>query len=76
MSDHWFINRVLVQPVEIRSKGIGSFLLQTLIREIKKTDIKRIIVAPGGYAEDLSKQKKFYKENGFVGGNLMTYKGV
>jgi GNAT superfamily N-acetyltransferase len=66
MGDHWYVNRVLVQPKEMRSKGIGSLLLQTLVKEIRKDSTKRIIVTPGGYATELEKQQNFYKKNGFV----------
>lgn len=62
----WFINRVLVQPEELRSKGIGSILLKRLISEIRKTDAKQIIVTPGGYAMNQDRQFNFYKKNGFA----------
>jgi predicted GNAT family N-acyltransferase len=79
MGSHWFINRVLVQPEEIRSNGIGSMLLQILIKEIKKTGNKQIIVTPGGYAMNQKKQQNFYKKNGFLkeytSYELMYYKG-
>jgi len=63
--DYWFINRVLVKPENERGKGIGSELLQLLIKEIKKHGGKKIIVTPGGYDNKTKKQFNFYRKNGF-----------
>lgn len=66
IADHWFINRVLVNPKSHRGKGIGTQLLQTLIKEIRKHDNNKIIVTPGGYENDQERQNNFYLKNGFV----------
>jgi len=65
MGNHWFINRVLVNPQSDRGKGIGSKLLQVLIKEIKKQNNKKIIVTPGGYINNTKQQINFYVKNGF-----------
>lgn len=63
----WYVNRVLVQPQELRGRGIGTRLLQTLIRELRdKAGAVLLVVDPGGYAGDTARQRRFYKKNGFV----------
>lgn len=66
VGNYWFINRVLVNPKSHRGQGIGSQLLQTLIKEIKKINDIKIIVTPGGYENDQERQNNFYTKNGFV----------
>lgn len=61
----WLICRVLVNPPDQRNKGIGTKLLDKLIRAIKKQGGKEVLVAPGGYSSDLKAQKRFYTKFGF-----------
>ncbi len=71
----WWISRVNVQGAE-KGKGLGSKLLQTAIKEVLSFGKSEIIVAPGGYTNDIEKQINFYKKNGFSKTNedgLMTY---
>ena len=63
----WYVNRVLVQPQELRGRGIGTRLLQTLIRELReKAGAEVLVVDPGGYDGDTDRQRRFYKKSGFV----------
>lgn len=62
--DVWWISRVLVHH-KARGKGLGSQLLQRLIKEIKSYRAKAIVVAPGGYNANHNKQINFYTKNGF-----------
>lgn len=62
---YWYINRVIVQPESNRSKGIGSEMLQRLIKAVKSQNGKEIQVTPGGYNVDPEKQIKFYEKAGF-----------
>jgi GNAT superfamily N-acetyltransferase len=62
----WWLSRALVQPDSCRSKGIGSQLMIVLKEEIKKSECKRCVVAPGGYNSTFKQQANFYKKNGFV----------
>ncbi len=60
----WWVSRVLVQP-GLRGKGLGTKMLQRLIKEIQKKGAEAILVAPGGYNSNINKQINFYTKNGF-----------
>lgn len=62
----WWITRALVQPKECCNHGIGSTMLQMLIKELKKYGTKKILVTPGGYNQETERQFHFYEKNGFV----------
>jgi GNAT superfamily N-acetyltransferase len=62
----WWITRALVQPKKCCNQGIGSIMLQMLIKELKKYGAKKILVTPGGYDQETEKQFRFYEKNGFV----------
>lgn len=63
----WYLNRAIVGPDAARGQGLGSILLQTLLKYLsEKPDFKSIIVEPGGYHNDLKRQVRFYTNNGFV----------
>lgn len=64
--NYWQICRTLVTPESGRSKGIGSYVLNLLIKEINKEKNTKIFVFPGGYSDDKDKQFNFYKKNGFT----------
>ena len=61
----WYLNRVMV-PNGFRRKGVGSRLLKALIEKLPEVGCKKLIVEPGGYTLSTRKQKKFYRQNGFV----------
>lgn len=61
----WWISRVNVNQLQ-RNKGIGSLLLNNLIKEILKLGDFKIVVCPGGYNENIEQQYNFYIKNGFV----------
>lgn len=62
----WWISRVSVFKLH-RNKGLGSKLLQQVIKEVIDCKGTSIIVAPGGYEPgNEEKQFNFYKKNGFV----------
>lgn len=65
MGSYWWVGRVLVEPVDRRSGGHGSRLLQMLIQEVVKQGGTEIHVAPGGYNADPKKQFAFYCRHGF-----------
>ena len=71
-SEHvWWINRVLVQPEECRGKGIGTVLVQLLKENLKGQGT--LTVCPGGYSDDVERQKNFYLKCGFVdNGDLLV----
>lgn len=70
-ADHWWVARVIVQDPGMRSKGIGGKLVGLMLDAIKKNGTgKRVIVAPGGYGADESKQFAFYRRQGFVDSEL------
>lgn len=60
----WWISRVNVQGAE-KGQGLGSKLLQEAITAVLSYGQVEIIVAPGGYSDDLERQINFYKKNGF-----------
>jgi GNAT superfamily N-acetyltransferase len=67
--DWWWVNRVLVQPVECRSKGIGSELVRQLSIAAYDLGCRHLVVSPGGYVNtkrDRERQLAFYERNGFV----------
>jgi GNAT superfamily N-acetyltransferase len=65
--DGWWIARALVTKPENRSKGIGSFILARLKRSIEAvSDCHVLLVAPGGYSNEMDRQFAFYARNGFV----------
>lgn len=73
VGDVWWIARVLVRREEDRGKGLGSKCLQKLLSEIylheggPLNDVgATIIVSPGGYGADSTRQERFYRKNGFV----------
>lgn len=62
----WWVSRVIVRLDAMRGKGIGSVVLQRMLREIAENSaIKRVVVAPGGYGASPKKQARFYRKNGF-----------
>lgn len=72
----WWISRVNIQGTE-KGKGLGSIMLKRAIKEVLSFGQTEIIVAPGGYDNNLNRQINFYKKNGFEITNkegLMTYK--
>ena len=63
----WWVNRALVQgDPKIRSKGIGSTLLQTALGHVVAEGGTQAFVCPGGYGSDTRRQQRFYEQNGFV----------
>lgn len=69
--EHWWVARVIVKDPGMRSKGIGGKLVQLMLETIKKGKHgKRVIVTPGGYGADESKQFAFYRRQGFVDSDL------
>lgn len=71
---HWWVSRVVVKPFTARRIGIGSFIVQRMLAEIAKTDIKVAVVVPGGYDMEEEDQSRFYKKQGFV--ELDDFPGV
>lgn len=65
MGDFWYVNRVLVQPANLRSRGIGGELLERLKAAIAEYGEARVVVTPGGYDES-PRQQRFYEQHGFV----------
>lgn len=65
IGDTWWINRVLVQPLKARRRGIGSRLLQELIQAVGRQG-GPLKVFPDGYDQDRESQFRFYEKNGFV----------
>lgn len=63
--DAWWIPRVFVHPKH-RGQGVGSSLLQELVKRCLEQGPDRIEVAPGGYESDPERQRNFYTKNGFV----------
>lgn len=68
----WWIGRVLVQRDKERGKGIGSLILQRLLKTATTAltsdslnPVPHVVVAPGGYSDDLEGQMRFYRRNGF-----------
>lgn len=64
VDDIWWINRVKVEPPDSRRRGIGSRLLQRLVKEAVAYG-GPIRVCPGGYMLDPEDQNRFYEKNGF-----------
>ena len=63
----WWVNRALVQgALKIRSKGVGSTLLQMALGHVVAAGGTRVHVCPGGYGSDPKRQQLFYEKNGFV----------
>ena len=64
--DGLYLNRVNV-PKGFRGQGVGSALMQEFLKAARTTNIKRIIVEPGGYqASDQKRRIRWYKKHGFV----------
>ncbi|MBD3261102.1 MAG: GNAT family N-acetyltransferase [Candidatus Altiarchaeales archaeon] len=63
--DWWWVCRVLVDPKDVRGQGIGTELITRLKAEVVKGGCRRLVVSPGGYDMDQSKQRQFYIRNGF-----------
>lgn len=61
---YWYVNRVLVEPIGQRSKGLGSRLLQRLLVEVRRFG-GAVVVDPGGYGMNTARQRNFYRKNGF-----------
>jgi GNAT superfamily N-acetyltransferase len=61
----WWVSRVFVQD-DHRGKGLGSKIVSTLLAEISKQGGKSVIVTPGGYRADPSRQIQFYERLGFI----------
>lgn len=61
----WYVNRVLVEPLGRRSKGLGSRMLQRLLAETRRFGPADVVVDPGGYGMNVARQRKFYRKNGF-----------
>lgn len=61
---HWWIARVFIQECH-RGQGLGSRLLQELIRNCTEQGARFIEVVPGGYDSDPVRQRAFYLQNGF-----------
>lgn len=72
----WYISRVNVHH-KLRGKGIGTSILDKLIKAVmERQDRNDIVVTPGGYNEDPERQYQFYKKYGFVDhGNPFTKDG-
>jgi GNAT superfamily N-acetyltransferase len=65
----WWVNRVLVQPPQCRSAGIGSELIRQISIAAHDLGCKHLVVCPGGYSQtprDKKRQIAFYERNGFV----------
>lgn len=62
--DNWYVNRVIV-PKDFRGHGVGGKLLERLKQEVALKGGKKLIVEPGGYAQDLKRQRHFYEKHGF-----------
>lgn len=61
----WWIARAFVHETK-RGKGIGSAMLLTLLAEISGMSSDPVVVAPGGYSDDIDRQRKFYISAGFL----------
>lgn len=57
-----FIKRMYVKK-DLRSKGVGQALMNTLVVFAKNTDYKTIFIST---VEEFESARKFYKKNGFV----------
>jgi GNAT superfamily N-acetyltransferase len=64
IGDIWWISRAFSHK-DLRGKGVGSKLLQLVIKEIKKQGGRYIYVTPGGYDGKKRKQFNFYIKGGF-----------
>ena len=62
----WWVNRVIVQPENLRGRGIGSRLVEALKQKVKELGGSRLIVCPGGYHDDVESQRRFYERCGFT----------
>lgn len=62
----WYLNRALVQPAEVRGRGLGTQLLNLLLDNLRQDpNFVQLTVEPGGYDEDPVRQARFYTKNGF-----------
>jgi GNAT superfamily N-acetyltransferase len=64
IGDIWWICRAFSHK-DLRGKGVGSKLLQLVIKEIRKQGGRYIYVTPGGYDGRKRKQFNFYIKGGF-----------
>lgn len=62
----WWISRVVVNPPKARGGGWGTKMLVELLSLMKKAGVAEVRVCPGGYGVPITKQRNFYKKNGFV----------
>ena len=64
--DHWYVNRVKVREPTSYGRGIGSYLLNALMKNLKSRGAVKVIVEPGGYGSDVGRLIPFYEKHGFV----------
>lgn len=70
--NYWWISRVVINPEIARGNGIGTRILLRLIKEIKSVGGVALVVIPGGYNNNKTKQENFYKKNGFTWKTIRT----
>ena len=64
--EDWWVARAIVQgSPNVRSKGIGSVLLQLALAKAVEMGALKVTVAPGGYGMKPRDQQRFYEKNGF-----------
>jgi hypothetical protein len=62
----WYVNRVLVTNPSERGSGVGSYMLTVLKASLQRvSNFQALVVDPGGYGADPTRQANFYKRNGF-----------
>lgn len=63
---YWYINRVIVLNNRApRNQGIGTKMMKILLQELSQREFNLVVVNPGGYGGDPSKQFRFYRKLGF-----------
>lgn len=64
---YWYLNRALVEPPTARGQGFGTYVMKRLLDTLaQRSDFEALIVEPGGYTNQIGKQRRFYRRLGFV----------
>lgn len=66
VGDHWWVNRVLVDPPARRGSGVGTQMVKELLEAVTRQGCKELHVCPGGYDGKTKLQFKFYLKLGFT----------